>query len=159
MRVGVMSDSHNDRTFIERALRAFQERGAHIVFHCGDLVSAKMISLFEGFELYLAQGNMDVRPDEIRKAIEALKDSAFYGRKWEGALAGRRIALCHGDNPSLLRELLWQQEFDYVFHGHTHHLRDERIGRTRVVNPGAYNTQTVCVVDLTSDTVEFTELR
>jgi predicted phosphodiesterase len=26
---------------------------------------------------------------------------------------------------------------DYLLHGHTHELRDERIGRTRMINPGA----------------------
>lgn len=158
MRIGLMSDSHNHQKFIEKALRAFRERGISIVFHCGDLTSPEVIPLFEGVELYLARGNMDVFPDAIRQAVEATPGPRFYGRSWEGEFEGKRIALCHGDDSSLLHELLWRQEFNYVFHGHTHHPRDERIGKTRVINPGAHNTGTVCVVDLAADAVEFVEL-
>lgn len=157
MRIGVMSDSHNRREFIGRALRAFRERGISVVLHCGDLTSSEMVPLFEGFELYLAQGNMDVHPDAIRRAVEETC-GRFYGRSWEGELAGKRIALCHGDDGSLLKEYLWRQDLDYVLHGHTHHPRDERVGKTRVINPGAHNTGTVCIVDLAQDAVEFLEL-
>ncbi len=155
-----MSDSHDRKEFIEKALRAFRERGISVVFHCGDLTSPEMIPLFEGWELYLAQGNMDVHPDAIRRALEEIPGPrfGFYGRSWEGEQAGKRIALCHGDDPSRLKEYLWRQDLDYVFHGHTHHPRDERVGKTRVINPGAHNTGTVCVVDLAEDTVEFLEL-
>lgn len=158
MHIGVMSDSHNRREFIERALRAFRERGISAVFHCGDLTSPEMIPLFEGFELYLAQGNLDVHPDAIRQAIEEIPGPRFYGRSWEGELADKRIALCHGDDSALLKEYLWRHDLHYVFHGHTHHPRDERIGNARVINPGAHNTRTVCVVDLAEDVVEFLEL-
>ncbi len=160
MRIGVMSDSHDRREFVEKALRAFRERGISVIVHCGDLTSPEMLPLFEGFRLYLAQGNMDLYPEAIRQAAEEIAGPAFvfYGPSWEGELGGKRIALCHGDDSSLLKELLWRQEFDYVFHGHTHRPRDERIGKTRVINPGAHNTGTVCVVDPAADAVEFVEL-
>ena len=31
----------------------------------------------------------------------------------------------------MLRELIQSEAFDFVFHGHTHVIRDERIGPTR----------------------------
>jgi len=158
MRIGVLSDSHNHGEFVEKALRAFRERGISLVLHCGDLTSSEMIPLFEGVELYLARGNMDLDPGAIRQAVEETPGPVFYGRSWEGELGGKKIALCHGDDSSLLNELLWRQDRDYVFHGHTHRPRDERVGKTRVINPGAHNTGTVCVVDLAADIVEFLEL-
>jgi putative phosphoesterase len=158
MRIGVLSDSHNDADFVKRALDAFRERGIRTAVHCGDLTSPEIVRLFEGFETHFVRGNMDARPGDIDQAIATTAGPRSYGRKWEGTLAGKRIAVCHGDDSSLLNELLWSGGYDYVFHGHTHRPRDERIGKTRVVNPGAHDTNTVCIVDLARDEVEFIEL-
>jgi len=47
------------------------------------------------------------------------------------------LALLHGDNIPQLTHLIHSGDYDYVIHGHTHQLRDELIGHTRVINPGA----------------------
>jgi hypothetical protein len=158
MKIGVLSDSHSNADFVKRALDAFQERGIRTVLHCGDLTSPEIVRLFEGFETYFVRGNMDRRPGEIERAVEATEGPRFYGRKWERTLSDKRIAVCHGDDSSLLNELLWSGEYDYVFHGHTHRPRDERIGKTRVINPGAHDTNTICIIDLARNEVEFIEL-
>ena len=46
----------------------------------------------------------------------------------------------------------------YLCHGHTHATRDERLGPTRVINPGALfraRRHTVAVLDLARDEVSF----
>ncbi len=158
MRIGVLSDSHNNTDFVKKALDVFRGRGIRTVIHCGDLTSPEMVKLFAGFETYFVQGNMDTRPGDIQQAVEATEGPRFYGPSWETELAGQKIAVCHGDDSSLLNEFLWSGEYDYVFHGHTHRPRDERIGRTCMINPGAHDTNTVCAVDLARDDVEFVEL-
>ena len=59
-----------------------------------------------------------------------------------------------------LDKLIRSRRYKYVFHGHTHRQRDEKIGKTRVINPGAlggarYEPRTVCIVDLDKDDVRF----
>ena len=50
---------------------------------------------------------------------------------------------------------------DYILHGHTHCKRDERIGRCRVINPGALhraNPKSVATLDTASDTLTFHDI-
>src|SRR5690554_5419639 len=52
-------------------------------------------------------------------------------------VAGKRIAVLHGDDSRLMRQLLESQRYDYLLHGHTHVADDRMEGRTRIINPGA----------------------
>ena len=75
---------------------------------------------------------------------------------------GAHLAATHGNDRALLAALIGAGTFPYVCHGHTHAPRDERIGTTRVVNPGALchaDRTTVALLDTAADTVEFIEIR
>ena len=70
-------------------------------------------------------GNVD---DEelLGRAARAFElDVAHPGA--ERSFGGRRVALTHGHDRRLLADLL-AAEPDYLLHGHTHRLRDERVG-------------------------------
>ena len=53
-------------------------------------------------------------------------------------LDGKEVAVMHGDN---LRHLAHISEgnihYDYLFVGHSHIPSDEKVGRIRIINPGA----------------------
>ena len=159
MRIGILSDTHNDSAATVRALQVFRQRGVHILFHCGDLTTAEMVPLFEGFEVYFVRGNMDRHLKAAIKGAIALQDGAHWlGKGKLVELDGRLIAMTHGDRPAVMEELLLAEP-DYLFHGHTHQRRDERLGRTRVINPGALGgtqkeARSVCVLDLATDWLE-----
>jgi predicted phosphodiesterase len=56
-----------------------------------------------------------------------------------------------------LGELVHSGQFPYVCHGHTHKVRDERIGEVHVINPGALRRarrHTVAILDTDGDTLE-----
>ena len=63
-----------------------------------------------------------------------------------------------------LSALIASGQFPWVCHGHTHRTRDERIGKVRVINPGALKSPrdprhpTVAVLDTEADMLEFIEL-
>lgn len=68
-----------------------------------------------------------------------------------------KLAFLHGDDHALLRQLIDSGEYAYLFHGHTHQRRDEQIGPTRVINPGALHraaVKTFAVLDLASGDLE-----
>jgi hypothetical protein len=50
------------------------------------------------------------------------------------------------------------QMYDYLFHGHTHVVRDDRIGKLRIINPGALyraSRKTVALLNLTDDRLQY----
>jgi predicted phosphodiesterase len=70
------------------------------------------------------------------------------------------ILVFHGHEPGFARAL-GTQGADYVLHGHTHVTRDERIGKTRIINPGALcraAKKTVATLDLAADVLTFHDL-
>ena len=61
----------------------------------------------------------------------------------------------------LKRRVLAEQKHDYLLQGHTHVRQDVRVGRTRVINPGALhraNPKTVALLNTSNDFVEFLEI-
>ena len=73
---------------------------------------------------------------------------------------GRVIAFTHGHIGSAVRDAL-DDGVDYLAHGHTHEMRDERLGSTRVINPGALfraARYTVAILDPASDRLEFIDV-
>ncbi|RPI60200.1 MAG: hypothetical protein EHM48_07625, partial [Planctomycetaceae bacterium] len=67
------------------------------------------------------------------------------------------LAATHGHDEGVLGELILGQQFKYVCHGHTHHLRDDRIGVCRIINPGALHRSirpTITILDTETDVLE-----
>ena len=61
-----------------------------------------------------------------------------------------------------IQERIEAQDYDYVLCGHTHVRRDERIGKTHIINPGALSYRTVtpgfAFLDVENDRLEFVDL-
>lgn len=159
MKVGILSDTHNDRGAATRALQVFRQRGIRTLFHCGDLTAAEMVELIDGFEVYFVRGNMDRHQKKtLKAAIKAQPEAHWLGKGAEVELDGRRIAITHGDREKIVESLL-SAEPDYLLMGHTHRRRDERIGSTRVINPGSlggiqHEARSICILDLARDQLE-----
>ena len=81
-----------------------------------------------------------------------------YGILASIELEGKQLAMCHGDDPSLKRRLLDEQQHDYLFVGHAQECEDSKVGKTRVINPGTLEVagkRSVAIVDLATDEVQF----
>jgi putative phosphoesterase len=144
-------------------LGEFRQRAVHTLFFCGDLASAEMFRYFDGFDVYFVRGNMDRHQVSALRAAAATQPGAFWlGKGDEVELDGKRIAITHGDREDVLENLLFAGP-DYLLLGHTHRRRDEQIGPTRVINPGAvggmqHETRSICVLDLATDELEVIQL-
>ena len=157
MRVGVVSDSHDNVSAIRRAGEELRRRGASLVLHAGDWVSpfsARFLreALGEGVRIVGVWGNNEgERPYFLEAARKFGVEVA--GEAAELEVAGRRVALYHGTSPILLRALVESGLYDVVVYGHTHQAVVERRGGTLVVNPGELcgcltGRSTYAVVDL-----------
>jgi len=161
--VGILSDTHNDGEITERALQEFRRLGVRTLFHCGDLTTAEMVPHFEGFTVRFVRGNVDRHLAKVLKAAMANQPGAYWlGKGKTLDLHGKRIAITHGDRADLFETLLFSEP-DYLFTGHTHRRRDERVGPTRIINPGAlggveYETRSVAVLDLATGQLQIIEL-
>jgi putative phosphoesterase len=157
MLLGILSDTHDRYDITGRAVQALRDRGAAFFVHCGDVCEPRVLDHLAGLPCAFVWGNCDWD----RQGLE--RYGAAIGVPCRGAIAdlelgGKRVAALHGDDARLMRATLDAQAHDYLLHGHTHVRRDERVGRTRVINPGALHRaaeKTVALLDTATDQLEF----
>jgi len=151
MQIGLISDTHNDRRHVALALTHFRHAGVKVVLHAGDITDAGTLALFEGFDVWVARGNMD-HDRGLPRAARTLLGPGRFAMVHTFELDGKRFALLHGDQPEELQKLLDSKSRDYIIVGHEHVRKDERVGDTRIINPGAiggktWHTPTCAILD------------
>lgn len=162
MRIGLISDTHDDVRNLATALEILRAEQVTKLLHCGDVCGPDVIHALAGFDVWVAQGNMD-RSLELAQATQGVKGNSRMAWIQRLVLDGYSIAMVHGDNEEALGNLISSGNYKYVFHGHTHRRRDQTIGRTRVINPGAlggarHQTRSFCILDSTTGEIRFVEI-
>ena len=160
MRVGILSDTHDQVARTARAVGLLIAEGAEALIHCGDYTGPDVVLECGGLPGYFVFGNNDFDQDALRRAM-AIIGGTCLGRSGEVVLDGRRLAVTHGDSDRELR-LLAAAEPDYLLSGHSHETADDRRGPTRWINPGALHrasTWTAALLDLEADTLRFLTVR
>jgi putative phosphoesterase len=160
MKIGILSDTHNNIKNLRAALALFEAEGISTLIHCGDLTGVEIARALEGFRVICVLGNGDVASGEIRATILSQHPENYVGLDYNGRIKGARIAATHGHMPGRVDELIHSGNYDYVFKGHSHRHQEERFGHTRLINPGALGglhpeDRQVCIVDLDAAKVEF----
>ena len=158
MLIGLMTDTHNNRPGVRYALDIFRALSIKVILHAGDLISAELLEEFKDFSLFLSFGNGD-NPFYISTKAGRLSDRFKCEEMLDLNLADKRIFMIHGDQRSELEKRITSGGYDYVIHGHTHRFRDEMVGATRVINPGALGGRFVgeksfATLDLMKDEVQ-----
>jgi putative phosphoesterase len=152
MRIGILSDTHDQLARTSSAVETLVAQGAEVLIHCGDITSPEIVEVCSARPCYYVLGNNDDDVPGLRRAINATDGIClnWYG---EITLAEKRLAVVHGHLTSDLRRVLAQNP-DYLLYGHSHHASDDRRGGTRWINPGALHRAaqyTVAVLDLATD--------
>jgi len=157
MLLGILSDSHDRSEIMKRAVAALQECGASFFIHCGDICEPHLLDHLAGLPSAVVWGNCDFDRQGLQRYAESIHVT-FYGAFADLEFDAKRVAVLHGDDRTHLDALLKAQQHDYLLHGHTHIRRDERIGKTRVINPGALHRaveKTVALLDTATDKLEY----
>ncbi|MCD4699128.1 MAG: metallophosphatase family protein [Phycisphaerae bacterium] len=164
MKTGIVSDSHGKAGVLKRALSMLAERGAEAIVHCGDVGNSECIKALGETNLptYAVAGNMDHHPRRLQS--QADRDNVHFSVDTILVPLGndKYLAATHGNNAGIMTEMLAKREFPYLCHGHTHQPRDDKIGPTRVINPGALrhaHPPTAAILDTDADTVEHFAVR
>jgi uncharacterized protein len=158
MQIGVVSDTHGHVPNTRAAVQMLQSFKVEAVLHCGDIGSTTIVPLFANWPTHFVFGNVDggSQAGELRKAIEEAAQIC-HGRFGSLELGGVKIALLHGDDERLLDETIAEEKYNLVCHGHTHVPRNEKIGKTLVLNPGALyraSRHTIAIVTLPALQIE-----
>ena len=151
MKIGVMSDSHDNLPMIRRALEVFRSAGVECLVHAGDFIAPFAVRevLKFGGPAHGCFGNNDGEKAGIRKVWPTVAESPV-----SLVLGGRRVLLSHApvDAPAA------PDAPEILISGHTHQLLvDRQPGGPLRLNPGetgGWLTGRCTVAVLDTDTLE-----
>ena len=136
MRIGIISDSHDNRANILKAVEIFRERQVKYVLHAGDIIApfaARPFGKIEGAKFIAVFGNNDGEKLLLDSTIRSF-GGEIHEDSFRGEIGGRKIFMVHQCGG--IDEIAASGKFDLVICGHTHKTDIRKIGKTLLVNPG-----------------------
>jgi putative phosphoesterase len=152
-----MSDSHDRVEMVVRAVELLTEAGAGYYVHCGDVCEPDVLDALAGLPAAFVWGNCDFDRRGLQRYGEEIGVQCF-GSYGVLEFDGKKVGVLHGDDYQRKQKVLELQELDYLLQGHTHERTDERVGRTRLINPGALHraaVKTVAILDVATDELRY----
>lgn len=156
MLVAILSDSHGRVEAVRSALSLLRPFEPDVYVHCGDVGGEAVFDEFVDLPLHFVWGNTDAPSHALRTYVESLGFTCPDG-PLRLMLGEKRFAVFHGHEREFEHELA-APTVDYLLHGHTHVKADSRVGRTRVINPGALHrarVKTVATLDTRNNDLRF----
>lgn len=135
-------------------------RSPELVIHCGDIISPPVLTHFSPLPMRFVFGNNDGE----RAGLTAKCSELGFGEiddTLELEMHGKKLFAYHGTSFRTLSSYIESQKYDYIFTGHTHEVRDEVVGKTRIVNPGALfaaSRYTIAELDVPTGAIDFIEI-
>lgn len=177
MKIAIISDTHDNVASLKRAIDLIKKEEIKLIIHCGDIflpdTLKKGLKSFQGkVHVIFSRADADFSriPEYSFKNLPGIKVWEEFGQiklnkkttthpphppTRQGA-SGPLIAFCHF--PEIARNLANSQKYDLVFYGHTHKPWEEKIGKTRLVNPGnlagLFYKATFAIYDTKNDKLE-----
>jgi putative phosphoesterase len=138
MLIGLISDTHDNLSMVDKAVKRLNEEKVGLVLHAGDYVAPFVIPRLSGLKARLIGvfGNNDGDRELLKKRFGENPMFEVRGNFAEVNVDNIKIALLHGSEEELLKALIESEAFNVVVHGHTHKAETYRKGKTLVVNPG-----------------------
>lgn len=159
MKIGIVSDTHDNLEKAEAAAEFFEEKDCDTVIHCGDMVAPFTANLFDrDYEFHAVRGNNDGEWN-LKDYIDDFGE--FHGGFTKLSLDGELFAVYHGTEESIVRSLVQSGRYDYVLRGHSHAKKLDELDGTVEINPGgiAFPDQKekfhVATLDTANGDVEF----
>ncbi len=137
MKIGIMSDSHDNMVNVRKAVEIFNEEGVEAVLHAGDIIAPFVTRELKALRCPVTAvfGNNDGELFHLRENFEVInRVGKIHEPPVELELAGRKIYLTHW--PHQIEMIAKSGDYDMVVFGHTHEKHMERHGDTLLINPG-----------------------
>jgi putative phosphoesterase len=163
MKIGLISDTHDNIPTCNKLIPKFLHENVEVLIHCGDIISPFMKRVFVPLhdaciKMFAVYGNNDGERDGLLHTLGTIMELTpdFY----ELELDGKNFLVVHHLPETLIQSLAASQKFDYIVKGHLHEKRDEKIGKTRIINPGEAcgyltGTASIAILDTESDSLKY----
>lgn len=140
MKVGIISDTHDDILNVRKAVMIFNGNNVSYVIHAGDYVFPGIIKEFsklnDGIKFIGILGNNDGEKIGLYECFKSLNFD-FFGEFAELDIDGLKFGIYHGTNVSLRKSLVECEKYDIFICGHTHKKENSMKGKTLILNPGS----------------------
>jgi uncharacterized protein len=168
LRIGIISDTHDDIENVQRAIEIFNTEKVEYVIHAGDYIFPGIVIEFKKLNAKL----IGVLGNNNGEKIHLLKNFLNIGGELKGEMGeieldGISFGLYHGTDREIKEKLVSSQKYDIVICGHTHRIElpfvssatnnnnekklrnktNRKRGPTSVLNPGSAHKKVECVSD------------
>ncbi|MGQ4832882.1 MAG: metallophosphoesterase [Candidatus Asgardarchaeia archaeon] len=142
MKIGVISDTHDNLNAIKEVVSILSSGDFDVIFHCGDIVSPFVVNEFKpiGNKMHVTFGNNDGDIYTLTNRLHNI-GAKVYNTPSIVTLEDTKIFFMHGFNGveltnKIVTSLAKSNDYDIILYGHTHFAKVEKIGSTLIVNPG-----------------------
>lgn len=161
MKIGIIADTHDHLSNIEKAVNIFNQEKIDLLLHAGDFVSP-----FTARELKKIQcpftgvfGNND--GDRLFLLNQFQQIGPIHPEPYKTTMDGKKIIMLHKND--VIEELAKSQSYDVIIYGHNHKSISYTEGKTTVINPGECGgwltgKSTIAILDLTDSSVRIVNL-
>lgn len=134
MKIGIISDTHDNLSQIKKAVEIFNREKVELVLHAGDFVSPFTALGFKNLNcpLYGVFGNNDGDKLYLQEKFEGIGE--LCPEPYQVNINQKSIIMLHKEK--LIDALAESQKYDVILYGHTHGTDLHKIGKTLIVNPG-----------------------
>lgn len=134
MRIGVVSDTHNNLKNCGKIVDLFNGAGVDRVVHTGDITQAKTLEVFAHLNapMFGVYGNNDQERDSLTRAVTHF-GFEFIEPPLTLDWAEKQLVVVHDP---LELALVNPEDYDVILHGHTHRQTIEYEAGRLTFNPG-----------------------
>jgi putative phosphoesterase len=165
-KIGLLSDAHGRGKITADAAALLVREGARRLIYLGDVGSPEVIDALliphpdkpdQTVPVNMVFGNVDWDVADLTRYATELGIQVDHPVGRMQFDDGSVMVYFHGDQSSAFDGPLHEQ-VRYLCHGHTHMVKDDRVGNTRIINPGALyraGSYTVALLDTNTDQLTF----
>ena len=161
MKIGIISDTHDNLPQIKKAVDIFNRRKVELVLHAGDFVSPFTFLEFKNLNCPLKGvfGNNDGDKLYLLEKFKGIGE--IFPEPYQMILKNKNIVILHKEG--LISALAESQKYEVIIYGHTHRTDLRKIGKTLIINPGECGgwltgKSTIALLDLETLEAKIVEL-
>jgi putative phosphoesterase len=136
MKVGIITDTHDRKEVLRKAIEVFTEHEVVYVLHAGDITSpetAEALAKIDHAKFIGVFGNCDSDNISLESVISR-QQGEIHRSICRSNIGGKKLLMAH--DPCTLGDAAATGDYDLVVYGHTHKHDIHREGETLVINPG-----------------------
>ena len=134
MKIGIISDTHDNLPQIKKAVEIFNREKVELVLHAGDFVSPFTFLEFKNLACPLKGvfGNNDGDKLYLQEKFKGIGE--LYPESYQTTLDHKNIIMLHKEE--LINAIAESQRYEVIIYGHTHRIDLRRNRKTLIINPG-----------------------